>query len=108
MALTTFYPKGKDVTMTYPDGTTKNVVNDLGSHMIRVHGKGLQYVNRIDSRKVQRSHPATKKNYKHQVEVNGFKHDVNPHNVPEKRRHPDISNHTAHRERQLMRLNRKG
>lgn len=88
-----FYPKGKDV---------EGALNGIGEHLVRVKGKGLQYLNRKEVRNKSTSNPATKKNYQHQVKTYGVIH-LEGKKVLQKSRLPGISNHTAHRERQINR-----
>ncbi len=98
----TFYPKGEWVTTTNREGEEVEWPNAKGKHLIRVQGRGLTYVSRKEARAVTRDRTASKTNYAYQHEKNGFKHVVGKKNTP-LRRIPGISNHTAHRERQLMR-----
>lgn len=96
--LVVFYEKGKEV----PSEDDKKFLNGLGEHLVRVRGKGLQHLNRVESRRASRSHPATKKNYQHQKE-NGFSHTVNRPNysisLPTKAVY--TTNHVRHRENQV-------
>lgn len=88
-------------------GKKKEFLSDPGSHLIRSPGEGTLYVNRKTSRRKDRSHPATKKNYIHQLKEYGFKHTVNKKEF--KPSHPPgLSNHVRHRQRQVEReLKRK-
>lgn len=98
----TFYPKGTEVDKKHP--------NAAGENLVRVKGKGMQYLSRKEARQIQRSHPATKKNYEHQKDTKGFSHVVNKPGMGrttkgvKQYRLPGISNHTAHRERQIIRI----
>lgn len=98
----TFYPKGKKVTFINSKGEEKEWPNAAGEHLIRVPGKGLQYLNRKQARMKNRRTPATKKNYAYQNEKMGFFHDVT---VPEFELPypPGLSNHVRHRQRQVER-----
>jgi hypothetical protein len=97
-----FYPKGTKVTFVNSKGEEKEWPNGVGEHLVRSPGKGLQYLNRKQSRQINRRTPATKQNYEYQHDKLGFSHEVGENEVV-KPRSPKVSNHTAHRERQLMR-----
>ena len=105
------YPKGEEVKYITREGEEALYPNARGSHLVRIPGKGLTYLSRKEARRVSRSTPATKKNYDYQFEKYGTIHQVNPSGQGKQARKnktvhrpPSVSNHTAHRERQLMRL----
>lgn len=97
------YAKGEEIKYINREGEEALYPNAQGQHLVRVQGKGLTYLSRKEARRKSRSHPATKKNFEYQSEKMGFKHIIGKKEVP-KRRDPKITNHTAHRERQLLRL----
>lgn len=100
------YPKGAEVKYITREGEEAIYPNAQGSHLIRVHGKGIQYVSRKEARRVNRRTPATKANYDYQNQKLGFTHTEGKQEI-EKRRPAGITNHIAHRERQLKRMEKK-
>ena len=81
-----------------------------GSNLIQVKGAGLVMVNRKVARTRQVDRAFTTSNYDYQHKMHGFEHKVNEPNakleLPLKS--PKISNHTAHRQRQIQRMIDKG
>jgi len=113
-----FYPKGEKLTYL-KNGVEVEWPNAEGSHLVNFGGKGFKKTNRREARAYQRPghSPFTKKGRYLEVdtgEVNKKgekiikrveKHKVNPHTY-ELPRDPAITNHTAHRQRQLERAGR--
>lgn len=97
-----FYPKGEEVKYITREGEEASYPNARGSHLVRIPGKGLQYLSRKEARRKSKSNPATKKNYGYQNDKLGFVHTVGKTEV-RPRRPSGISNHIAHRERQIIR-----
>lgn len=105
------YPKGEEVKYTTREGVESTYPNARGSHLVRIPGQGLQYLSRKEARRRSRSTPATKSNYDYQFSKYGLIHAVAPAGQGKRaranakvHRPPSVSNHTAHRERQIMRL----
>lgn len=112
------YPKGEKVTFI-KNGEEKEFPNAEGSHMITV-GRGFKKVNRTQARRNEKSGKTlqTKPGRYYEVETDELnkkgekivkrveRHTVGEHEHP-KLRSPSISNHTAHRERQIARMARK-
>lgn len=105
-----FYPKGSKVPYTNREGLEKEYPNAAGEHLVRLPGKGLQYMSRKEVRQRAVLRMATAKNYQYQKDKNGFTHMVSEPGTGRDSKHvtidfrlPGISNHTAHRERQIAR-----
>lgn len=93
--------KGQDVPYVTRSGKKSLYPNAEGSHMIRL-GRGFKLVSRKESRRLKFRDRSMSKP--------GAKHSVNPpnHRFTFPTRNPKITNHLAHRERQVIReLNRQ-
>jgi hypothetical protein len=117
--LVKFYPKGTVVLYTrkskrQADGSCSEPVeaeypNASGMHMVRVRSKGLTYLSRREARKRAVVHAYTKPNYGYQKKKLGTVHAVSQpgqgkqSRLWQKLRPSFVTNHIAHRERQVTR-----
>lgn len=108
------YKKGEKVEYVDRKGKKKEYPNAVGQHLVRVAGRGLQYLSRKESRRRAVDRDYTRSNYDY-ITTKRTDQDGNPDHFPghkpnpEKKKEtgpkypPKLTNHVRHRERQITR-----
>lgn len=97
------YNKGEKIEYTNREGEVVEYPNKLGSHLVRVPGKGLQYLNRTQSRTRAVDRSFTKPGSTSHVKDPKKDPRSDEFISPKPLHPPKLTNHVRHRERQIVR-----